>query len=100
MLEVAALPKGPAGDRLRRQMVRLLEQDPPRAVKGAATAAGLNAGELAGHSLRAGLATSAARAGASERAIMKKTGHKSLTIVRKYIREGEAFTDDAAAGLL
>jgi integrase len=48
-------------------------------------------------SLRAGLATSAAAGGVSERAIMNQTGHRSLTMVRRYIRDGELFRDDNAA---
>lgn len=54
-------------------------------------------GDFAGHSLRAGLATAAAAAGVSERAIMAQTGHKSLTTMRKYIREGSLFLENAAA---
>jgi site-specific recombinase XerD len=66
-------------------------------VKRYAQAAGLDASKLAGHSLRAGLATSAAMAGASERAIMNQTGHRSVTMVRKYIRDGSLFRENAAA---
>lgn len=54
---------------------------------------------FAGHSLRAGLATSAAAAGKSERAIMNQTGHRSVTTVRRYIRDGELFRENASAGL-
>jgi integrase len=54
---------------------------------------------FAGHSLRAGLATSAAAAGKSERAIMNQTGHRSLTTVRRYIRDGNLFRENAADGL-
>ncbi len=46
-------------------------------VKRAAEAAGLDPARYAGHSLRAGLATSAAQAGVSERSIMAQIGHKS-----------------------
>ena len=60
---------------------------------------GYDVEDFAGHSLRAGLATSAAAAGISERAIMNQTGHRSLTIVRRYIREGSVFRDNAADGL-
>ena len=60
----------------------------------------LDPSRVSGHSLRAGLATSAAKAGKSERAIMKQTGHKSAQMVRRYIRDAELFTDNAAAGLL
>jgi hypothetical protein len=31
---------------------------------------------------------------------MGGTGHRSVVIVRRYIREGSVFTDNAAAGLL
>jgi integrase len=54
---------------------------------------------FAGHSLRAGLATSAAAAGKSERAIMNQTGHRSLTTVRRYIRDGNLFRENAADGI-
>jgi integrase len=68
-------------------------------VKRAAGRAGFETAEYAGHSLRAGLATQAAMNGASELAIMKQTGHRSLATVRKYIREGSLFRDNAATKL-
>lgn len=58
---------------------------------------GRNAKEFGGHSLRSGLATSSAAAGASERSIMNQTGHRSLTTVRRYIRVGSLFRENAAA---
>ena len=66
-------------------------------VKRYVEAAGLDATKFAGHSLRSGLATSAAAAGASERSIMNQTGHRSLATVRKYIRDGSLFRENAAA---
>ena len=66
-------------------------------VKRYAEAAGLDPAKYAGHSLRAGLATSAAIGGASERSIMAQTGHKSVAMVRRYIREGSMFRENAAA---
>jgi integrase len=54
---------------------------------------------FAGHSLRSGLATAAATAGKSERPIMKQTGHRSVTVVWRYIRDAELFDDNAAAGI-
>lgn len=60
---------------------------------------GLDPARFGGHSLRAGLATSAAMAGKSERAIMRQTGHRSVTAVRRYIREGGLFQENAAEGL-
>jgi len=55
--------------------------------------------EFAGHSLRSGLATAAAIAGKSERAIMNQTGHRSTATVRRYIRDGNLFRENAAEGL-
>jgi site-specific recombinase XerD len=66
-------------------------------VKRYVEAAGLDATKFAGHSLRSGLATSAAAAGASERSIMAQTGHRSLVMVRRYIRDGSLFRENAAA---
>jgi integrase len=76
---------------------RLADKTVARTVKAAAQAAGLDPQRYAGHSLRAGLATSAAQAGVAERVIMAQTGHKSLPMVRKYIRDGSLFTQNAAA---
>jgi hypothetical protein len=62
--------------------------DVARVVKKLAVRAGLDAAKYAGHSLRAGHATAAAIAGASERSIMNQTGHRSVQMVRRYIRDG------------
>lgn len=66
-------------------------------VKRTLSNAGVDSANYAGHSLRAGLATSAAQAGASERSIMAQTGHKSLPMVRRYIRDGNLFRENAAS---
>jgi len=78
---------------------RLTDKAVARVVQRTALRAGLGDLDVAGHSLRAGFATSAAAAGKSERAIMKQTGHKSLPMVRRYIREGSLFRDNATEGL-
>ncbi len=78
---------------------RLSDQGVARAVKRACEAVGLDPAKYAGHSLRSGLATSAARAGKSERAIMDQTGHRSVATVRRYIRRGSIFNDNAAGGI-
>jgi integrase len=65
-------------------------------VKRYAAACGKDASHFAGHSLRAGLATQAAIAGVSERSIMNQTGHRSTAMVRRYIRDGSLFRDNAA----
>jgi integrase len=66
-------------------------------IKRRARAAGLDASEYSGHSLRADLITAAAMANVSERVIAKQSGHKSLPVLRTYIREGSLFTENAAA---
>jgi len=68
-------------------------------VREAARRAGLDAQGYSAHSLRAGLATSAAELGASERDISAQTGHRSGT-VRRYIRRGELFHGANVAGRL
>ena len=68
-------------------------------VKRYAMAAGLDPLKYSGHSLRSGLATSAAINGASERSIMAQTGHRSVAMVRRYIRDGNLFRENAAAKL-
>jgi site-specific recombinase XerD len=78
---------------------RLSDKAVALVVKRCAKAAGLDASKYAGHSLRAGLATTAAMAGVSERAIMAQTGHKSVNMVRRYIRKGSLFTENAAASI-
>jgi integrase len=58
---------------------------------------GIDPTNYSGHSLRSGLATSAAQAGVSERLIMNQTGHRSLAVVRQYIRDGSLFRDNAVS---
>jgi integrase len=80
---------------------RLSDHAVARLVKEHAALVGLDPARYAGHSLRAGLATSAADGGASDRAIMRQTGHRSSAMVNRYVREGRLFRDNAAmlAGL-
>jgi site-specific recombinase XerD len=66
-------------------------------VKRAAAAAGLDETKYAGHSLRSGFATSASEAGASDRSIMRTTGHRSREMVDRYIRSGQLFNDNASS---
>ena len=78
---------------------RLSGIDVARIVKKLAVQAGLDPAKYGGHSLRAGHATSAAIAGASERSIMKQTGHRSVQMVRRYIRDGSLFRENSAGKL-
>ena len=73
--------------------------DVARIVKKLAKRAGLDSDKYSGHSLRAGHATSAAAAGASERSIMDQTGHRSVQMVRRYIREASLFRENSAGKL-
>jgi len=101
-LRAAGITAGPLFRGLRRNdalLGRLSDRGVARVVQRRAQAVGLDPTHYGGHSLRAGLATAAAAAGKSERAIMQQTGHKSLPMVRRYIREGDLFRENAAAGL-
>lgn len=69
-------------------------------VKRRMLAAGYDPTCFSGHSLRAGLATSAAIAGASSFKIRAQTGHASDTMLGKYIRDGELFSDNVSGLLL
>ncbi|MCR8645398.1 site-specific integrase [Paenibacillus sp. N1-5-1-14] len=60
---------------------------------------GLDEKQFSGHSLRSGFATTAAMKGKTERQIMNQTRHRSDAMVRKYIRMGSLFIDNAASGL-
>jgi len=64
-------------------------------IKKYASIAGLDNRRYAGHSLRSGFATSTAESGASERNIMAMTGHKSVDMVRRYIKEADLFKNNA-----
>jgi integrase len=102
-IEVASLTTGPLFRSINRhgqvQPSGLSGIDVARVVKKLAERAGLDATNYAGHSLRAGHATSAAIAGASERSIMNQTGHRSVQMVRRYIRDGSLFRENSAGKL-
>ena len=78
---------------------RLSDRGVALIVKRRAERTGIDPDTVSGHSLRAGLATAAAAAGVSERAIAATTGHKSMTVLRGYIRDGSLFTENAAAAV-
>ena len=81
------------GDRLSGEAVSLV-------VKERLAAAGIDPTGYSGHSLRAGLATSAAQAGVSSWKIRQQTGHASDAMLARYIRDGELFVHNAAGALL
>ncbi|MCA0431625.1 MAG: tyrosine-type recombinase/integrase [Proteobacteria bacterium] len=63
-------------------------------------AVGLYPESYSGHSLRAGLASSAAEAGIASWAIRRTTGHRSQEMLERYIRVGDLFRHNAAGSLL
>jgi integrase len=102
-LDAARIEAGPLFRSLSRRGKlggRLSDKAVARTVKRCAKTVGLDASHLAGHSLRSGFATTAARKGKSLDAIMRQTGHKSERVARGYIRHATLFTDNAAAGLV
>jgi site-specific recombinase XerD len=68
-------------------------------VQRTALAAGLDPSCLGGHSLRAGMVTTAARRRAPLTRIMAQSGHLRLDTLMGYVREAELF-DDNASGYL
>ena len=69
-------------------------------VKRWARQAGLNSEEFAGHSLRSGFLTSAAKNKASLFKMMEVSRHKDPKTVMRYVRDAEIFEDHAGEGLL
>lgn len=79
---------------------RLSGQTVALIVQRTAERAGLPAPEaFAGHSLRSGCATQAAVEGAPERAIMRQGRWRSAATVRRYIRTGDLWQENASAWL-
>lgn len=68
-------------------------------VKRRVAAVGLDPTRFAGHSLRSGFCTAAGAKDVPERLIMLQTGHRSTQTVRRYIRQGSLFSQNAAKAL-
>ena len=101
-LDAAALRDGPAFrtvDRHGHIGGRLVGAEVARIVKRLATRAGLDASRFSGHSLRAGLATSAAVQGRADRRIMDQGRWKSRAMVDRYVRDASLFRDNVSAGI-
>lgn len=69
-------------------------------LRGRAKLAGFSPEGYSGHSLRAGLATSAAMAGVSTWKIRQQTGHASDAMLQRYVRNGDLFNENACGFLL
>lgn len=78
----------------------LHHSDIPRLLKHYAKTIGLDPGEIAGHSLRAGFVTSAAVHHARLDKIMEITRHSNPETVMRYIRDVELFRDHAGKDFL
>ena len=102
-LDYAKITSGPIFRPVRQNAVvlnrRLTDASVALIVKRHVGHAGFAADAFSGHSLRAGLATSAAEAGQNEREIMNQTRHKSEKMVRRYIRKGSLFQGNVVGGL-
>ncbi|MFJ7684342.1 tyrosine-type recombinase/integrase [Peribacillus butanolivorans] len=59
-------------------------------------ALGLNENELAAHSLRSVLSTSAAMMGMADIAIMKQTGHITREMVDRYVQSGTRYNNNSS----
>jgi integrase len=75
---------------------RLGGQAIAKIVKKAAQRVGLDPKRFAGHSLRSGFATSAARGGADLAFIMLQTGHKNADVARRYVHAGKLLDNPAS----
>jgi site-specific recombinase XerD len=82
------------------QPERLTTQSVALILKGYAQAAGLNPKEISGHSLRSGLVTSAAQIGVAAHKIQQQTGHRSMEMLHRYIRDANLFENNPAGLLL
>lgn len=66
-------------------------------LKSRAQAVDLDPARLAAHSLRAGFTTTAAINGVAESAIARQTGHRSMAVLRRYVRPATVWQNNAAA---
>jgi len=79
---------------------RLSHQAVSQVIKERVTVLGYLPTDFSGHSLRAGLATSAAHAGLPSWKIRNQTRHASEAMLSRYIRDGEIFRGNVVASLL
>jgi len=79
---------------------RLTDQSVALVIKALAVKVDLDPARYAGHSLRSRFLTSAAKRRASIFKMADQSRHKSLDVLRDYVRDQECFEDHAAEGLL
>ena len=92
-IAVAGLRAGPAFRAVDRHgnlsKAKMSDSAPAAIVKRSLVAAGLDPGRYGVGSLRRGLVLIAARAGLADRGIAAQTGHRSLALVREYMRRDD-----------
>jgi len=102
-LEASGISTGPVFRSVKKGGVvagRLPAQSVADIVKTYAERVGLDASLFAGHSMRSGFLTSAAKRGASIFKMMDQSRHRSVETLRGYVRDAEIFKEHAGAGLL
>jgi site-specific recombinase XerD len=102
-LEAAGITAGPIFRSVRKGGTvgdRLPDQSVADIVKAYAERVGLDPALFAGHSMRSGFLTSAAKRGASIFKMMDQSRHRSVETLRGYVRDAEIFKEHAGAGLL
>lgn len=60
---------------------------------------GMSTIQISGHSLRSGFTTSAVHAGAEVYKIQAQTGHKSLNMLMRYVRDASLFNENACGAI-
>jgi site-specific recombinase XerD len=103
-LTAAAITEGPLFRRVNKGgrvlPNRLTAQSVALIVKARARRIGLKPEDFAGHSLRAGFLTSAAKRGASIFKMLDVSRHRNIDTLKGYVRDGQLFTNHAGNGLL
>jgi integrase len=102
-LEAARITTGPIFRSVRKGGAigaRLPAQSVADIVKAYAERVGLDPALFAGHSMRSGFLTSAAKRGASIFKMMDQSRHRSVETLRGFVRDAEIFKEHAGAGLL
>jgi integrase len=82
------------------QATRLTDRGLVKIIKRHASRVGLEPSEFAGHSLRAGFLTSAAARGANIFRMADQSRHRSLEVLRRYVRSADLFKAHPGSGLL
>lgn len=104
-LAAAGIANGPVFRRLSNDGLRptakpMSDRGVARVVQTRVAVAGLNPMDFAGHSLRAGFLTAAARAGASIFQMQAQSRHKSVQVLSGYVRSARLYEDHAGRDFL